>query len=379
MLHLTNKEKIINDFPNIKLSYENIMHKKVYSNKNHYVSAIPNGKKCFAWFTNHNDNNCCFILEINNKNNIQKIEDIKLFNCCFNYELCFGSIFYGTLFYYNKNNYFTIEDIHFYKSKNVTELNWFNKLEIINNIMVTDIKQVSYNKNFIVFGLPLMYNNFEEFYKDMLNIKYKIYCAQFRYYDKSNISYNLLYNNFDNYNLYEESKITNINFNQSNDKTIQKIIDIPERKVINKKDENINKDKIKIKRENNIKREIVFQVRPDLQNDIYHLYCIDELNKNQLNYDIALIPDYKTSVMMNKLFRNIKENINLDTLEESDDEEEFENEKIDRFVFMDKKIDMICNYNYKFKKWYPIRTIESDKEYKIINNKDLLLYEKNKH
>ena len=39
-------------------------------------------------------------------------------------------------------------------------------------------------------------------------------------------------------------------------------------------------------------------------------------------FDIAYIPDYKTSVFMNSLFRNIKENINLDYLEESDDEEE---------------------------------------------------------
>ena len=57
---------------------------------------------------------------------------------------------------------------------------------------------------------------------------------------------------------------------------------------------------------------------------------------------------------MNKLFRNIKENINLDALEESDDEEEFQNEKLDRFVYLDKSYKMICGYNYKFKKWFPI-------------------------
>ena len=35
---------------------------------------------------------------------------------------------------------------------------------------------------------------------------------------------------------------------------------------------------------------------------------------------------------MNTLFRNIKENQNLDALEESDDEEEFENISLDKFV-----------------------------------------------
>ena len=37
---------------------------------------------------------------------------------------------------------------------------------------------------------------------------------------------------------------------------------------------------------------------------------------------------------MNSLFRNIKENGNLDLLEESDDEEEFENIALDKFVYL---------------------------------------------
>jgi hypothetical protein len=56
---------------------------------------------------------------------------------------------------------------------------------------------------------------------------------------------------------------------------------------------------------------------------------------------------------MNKLFRNIKENINLDALEESDDEAEFENEKEDKYVFLDRSYKMNCQYNHKFKKWIP--------------------------
>jgi hypothetical protein len=59
--------------------------------------------------------------------------------------------------------------------------------------------------------------------------------------------------------------------------------------------------------------------------------------------------------MMNKIFRIIKENDNLDALEESDDEEEFENDKVDKFVKLDTCHKMVCQYNYKFKKWVPIR------------------------
>ena len=96
----------------------------------------------------------------------------------------------------------------------------------------------------------------------------------------------------------------------------------------------------------------IFTVKPDLQNDIYHLY-----EDGDKYHAVALIPDYKTSVMMNKLFRNIKENTNLDALEESDDEDEFEDERDDRFVFLDKSYKMVCAYNHKFKKWAPVRLV----------------------
>ena len=59
--------------------------------------------------------------------------------------------------------------------------------------------------------------------------------------------------------------------------------------------------------------------------------------------------------MMNRLFRKIKENENLDALEESDDEEEFENEKEDRFVYLEKELTMQCYWHSKFRRWCPCR------------------------
>ena len=49
MLTQSEKETILREFPNIKLSYETIIYKKVYNSD--YIVAIPEGKKCFAWFT----------------------------------------------------------------------------------------------------------------------------------------------------------------------------------------------------------------------------------------------------------------------------------------------------------------------------------------
>jgi hypothetical protein len=72
--------------------------------------------------------------------------------------------------------------------------------------------------------------------------------------------------------------------------------------------------------------------------------------------DVALVPDYNTSVLLNRLFRNIKENQNLDALEESDDEDEFENDRLDKFMRTDtQEVRMVCQFHPKFKRWVPVQ------------------------
>ena len=91
-----------------------------------------------------------------------------------------------------------------------------------------------------------------------------------------------------------------------------------------------------------------FILRPDAQNDIYYvLRSLDEpITANTM---IAHIPNYKTSVMMNSLFRNIKENRNLDALEESDDEDE----SLTPLVDLNKCVKMVCTFSHRFKRWQP--------------------------
>ena len=75
----------------------------------------------------------------------------------------------------------------------------------------------------------------------------------------------------------------------------------------------------------------IFQIKPEINNDTYTLYIHG--SNGIVPYQKTFIPDYKTSVFMNKHFRIIKENDNLDLLEESDDEDEFENIDEDKYVF----------------------------------------------
>ena len=348
MLSEQEKEQILSELPNIKLSYENIIHKKVYSN---FVLAIPEGKKCFAWFTNTKNGNICYILEL--KENKQ-VYDIRIVNCCFNSSLSYGTIFYGTVFNHLGNNFFSIEDIFFYKGINVSNYIWIKKLDLFEQIMNIDIKQVAYNKSFIVFGLPLISTNFDDLVNEISKIHYKIKCVQFRNYNNKNVSQYLEF----------------ININKSGQDFKQKSYENKD-KDIEYKSVNVIKQltntNIISNPKNSTKRErlAVFQVKPEIQNDIYYLYCYDNISQSLVHYNIAYIPDFKTSVMMNKLFRNIKENSNLDLLEESDDEAEFENEKEDRFVYLDREFNMLCSYNYKFKKWVPLKL--ADKNMKIIS------------
>jgi hypothetical protein len=159
----------------------------------------------------------------------------------------------------------------------------------------------------------------------------------------------------------EEKVVTDIKFNQTNilnilygkTNVLDKTQVITKTNVITK--QNINKPTTSAQKV----KEQVLLVKPDIQNDIYHLYSFNELDKTYSNYvGIASIPDYSTSVLLNKEFRNIKENDNLDALEESDDEDEFENNKEDRFVYLEKECMFNCVFNYKFKKWIPKSTFQ---------------------
>jgi hypothetical protein len=230
------------------------------------------------------------------------------------------------------NNFFSIEDIFLNKDKDCSRENWFNKFKIISDILKKDIKQISYNNNFIVFGLPIISKSHKDFNENIINnIKYKLSSIQYRNLNKCNNYLILSYDIF----LRDE----NIN--------LEKTLKVEEKnKEI--KQQNIEKVEINTKKEIAYKQNI-FMVKPDIQNDVYHLYLENEYK------GVAGVPDYKTSVMLNNLFRNIKENIDLDALEESDDDEEFENNNLDKFVYLERSYKMICNFNKKFKKWVPIK------------------------
>ena len=189
-LSFADKQYLMSSLPNIKLCYDNIIHNKVENvTKNidyDLCYAIPCGRKCFTWFTQLHNKNVCLVLELIDKKNIS---NIKVYNCVFNNELVYGkhgTIFYGTLFHYSQTPFFTIEDVFYCKGDEVSNNNWLCKFNILSNIFSNDIKQISYNKTFIVFGLPLMARDTAELKTLLEDVQYKIYNIQFRCFDKTN-------------------------------------------------------------------------------------------------------------------------------------------------------------------------------------------------
>ena len=95
----------------------------------------------------------------------------------------------------------------------------------------------------------------------------------------------------------------------------------------------------------------VFKIRAGIKSDQYY-----QINNNN---ERLLIPSYKISKWMNTLFRRIKENENLDYIQESDDEDDFENNNEDKWLQKDVELDILCYLNNKFMMWVPKQLVHS--------------------
>ena len=216
----------------------------------------------------------------------------------------------------NSTFFFTCENILFYKNKNLKHENYKTKFNLMKDLF-KNIKNTTYfNNNNLIISLPIIKNNYSHAYNECQFLNYDIYGIQA-------ISLN---------------DVVPIGI---------------------------------IKVENNTV-EATFKVMADIKQDIYNLYCLE--NNQYILNGIAMIPDYKTSVFMNNLFRTIKENKILDFLEESDDDEEFENTNEDKFVDLKKSFIMKCVYMDKFRKWKPISI--ANKHSQVSSNKDLYRIQK---
>jgi hypothetical protein len=377
--------------PTFELSYETIAHKKVYSSYD-VCLTIPTGKKYLVWFSFYENTDVCYLMELNRE---KKIIQVQTVNTVFNPKLSLGTLLYGTLISENvqpnihssgsngltsknsnqntkmERSFFVIEDIYQYCGISMKNLVFGEKLgyieQMLRNYMTLEFPIDSEKYGGILFVLPVIWGFKEEnanetdiiqlYEKTRSSIPYPVHHIQIR-------------------KLREISPYMNLVVNQILSKNNQRSHSTIPTNVITKSITSSTECSIKTPllldvahftmdfTKPQYRMRTIFQVSADIQFDVYHLYACGR-NKKMVYYNIAYIPNLKTSIFMNQLFRNIRENQNIDYIEESDDEEDFQDMREDKYVNLNKTLLIECSFHNKFKKWVPLRVVGP--QYKIVH------------
>lgn len=289
---------------------------------------IPKGPKYYIWFyKDHNANPILYLFPYSKKKDClsfspnhkskSKLLSNHIITSSFDPLLSIGrgTLCFGTLFHHHNIAYFTIENIEMIQSKRINRhMSWKDKYAHMFFIL-SHIKSIPCNSSIFI-GLPVTRTIDLKKSGNIPELQYKIYGIEYLY-------KNECYKNRLVHNKNSSTILSNI-------QTVQESIDI--------------------------KR--TFTIKPDIQSDIYKIYEENTDNFKETYIDTVLIPDIKTSQMLNRYFRNIKENENLDLIEESEDEDEFENIEKDKFI-KNSSLKFLCSFHNKFKKWIPIQCVDN--------------------
>ena len=374
------KMQLFNRLPALELSYEPKLHKKVYS-AIYYI--IPKGPKALVWYTYWLDQHVCLLIMLNERGNYS---DIKLFPACFSDALALGTIIYGTHFIDKHRAYFTCEQLYYYKGLPVKGKSKLEQLPILIEMFQKEVEQVAYTTTSLIVGLPVMSENYEEALALMTELPYKVYgLGEIPHAPLGGKPPQSLRDN----KRLQPNESVKVNYISGSQNIFKSPHNAPAKGGIppapqalqppfaeNKRTQPNESVKVNyisgsqntFKSPHNASAKggvgacpqgVVGGSRPlcvraGLAADTYMLYNPSD---NTL-VGTAMIPTYKSSVFLNGLFRNIKENANLDLLEESDDEDEFENAQLDKFVNLDKTILMECVFLKRFQKWQPVKVIK---------------------
>uniref|UniRef100_A0A6C0DAE7 mRNA capping enzyme adenylation domain-containing protein n=1 Tax=viral metagenome TaxID=1070528 RepID=A0A6C0DAE7_9ZZZZ len=337
---------LLKRLPEFELSYETISHNKV-SNDYNIAFAIPTGKKGYVWFTFQGDIDVCYFMELNKDKKISKIIQLDK-PVDFNVQLTMCTILYGSIILdeNTKKQRFVIEDLMYYKGISMKKSLLNEKLLFLADFMKIAPNN-TINGNDFVFVLPMIWK---------VSIDTEL-PAQLPDEINKNIGYvahHIQYRTTNSIKPYLNVLLMR--------KLIQSATNLKPTKTSTHKFETIriNMDFNKPQ----YKYPAIFQVTADIQFDIYHLFAYGK-NNMPVYYNVAYVPNYKSSIFLNGLFRNIRENKNLDYIEESDDEDDFQNMNEDKYVDINKIVLMECVFNHKFKRWTPVKVV--DKYTKVVH------------
>lgn len=380
MNSLTQYANLTKRFPRFELSYETVSHKKVSSSDSVGI-AIALGRKCFIWYTYQegSSKDTCYLIGLDKDKQIHSIEQ----RVCKNIpnRFCLGTIVYCTIYELSgtTESLFITDDIYYYCGTNLSNLCFGDRIGFL--------KEFVQKSNTPTISLPIMWylkRDSEQSHiipADNANkIGYTAHHIQYR--EISRVA------PYINVAIPKRSCSVQptIVSPMSSAKIAQKMTASSRPIAVHIDSSNSNKSYGETRIVNIIpnfdfskpayRYSAIFNVNADPQLDLYHLYAYG--GHDVLVYcGLAGIQSYKTSVFMNQIFRRIRENDNLDLVEESEDEDDFENTDLNKYVNLEIMVPIECIFNQKHKKWIPVRL--ADKREKLIHIEKIVAENNHKH
>ncbi len=294
----------------------NLQSQIVTHDPNLIVMVVPKGKKYFLWLV---DNSLRLV-------NTTPNNDIEL-SCPVdtNSPVFHGTIFYGTVLFLFGRRCFAVEDICQYEGTfiNPSLVDFGTRLQFIHNSLQATPQHVhpSLSRIGVCFIYPTGYI--------IPYVPYPVYSIHYHHLiNTPHLSTSIPLNQNQKYRS-SDIFVTHIQHEKSN---------------VNNAINTACKTRHPLER--------VFQVTAEIQPDTYQLH--EHVGDSVEMVDYAMVPSYKISQMMNGIFRNIRENANLDLQEESDDESDFQDTSPCKYLLQGKTEEILCRYDGQYKMWTPV-------------------------
>lgn len=295
------------EMPRIYVPYDTVIHKKIHTE---FMTAIPKGERCIIWIDHANKYH---VMHLNGSNVIKTTTHTYTQN----QHVVNNVALYGILLTISNKQFVCITDAIYYNNKSQMESLATDRIAYIHHLTRSGLFHTNnVSKSNPVFSVAIISLNFKELVTEASSLPYPIEYIRFSCKNRSS------------YLKYFRPKNTLASNGNTNTSRIP----------------------------NNTSR--TFRVKAEIAPDTYTLYHPNSHSNDGLTQNnVACIQTYEKSVWMNSLFRTIRENTNLDLLEESDDESDFENTSEYKHISNTSGILMKCTFNDRFKKWMPIEVV----------------------
>lgn len=335
MNSLSKHTGLLKRFSTFELSYETVSHKKVLSNESIAV-CVPVGRKYFMWFT-YREGSCedvCYVFGLDKDKQICSVEEVE----CVAKGLCLGTTVYCTLVEVPSTgqSYYVAEDIYQFRGIPLHNLCFGDRIGFLRDFV----------RIYARVALPIMWLSSSLDHNIPADLEKRMS------YTPHHIQYREVRRvaPYINVAIPKKGGIgSGITVATSSADVARKLYATEISKPLPLFDY----------AKPAYRYPAVFSVMADAQLDLYHLYAYGGV-ESKVWCGLAGIQSFRTSVFMNRIFRRIRENENLDLAEESEDEADFENTDTNKFVDLDKVAQIECVFSARHKKWIPVR-LSNDK------------------